>query len=194
VLDYPKWVERALQGITFWVGHRRCVYRGYPLAEAALVAEVCNLIYANLPKDFKLQCEVQYSDLLKGKATPDSLPNRTRADLVVVNKKGDAEFVIEVKRATAPKPQIDADLRRLAAVHHAHGGGIRAFMFLISEAKRPHRFVDQRGHSIRGARRICGSNGRSLGKCRVRHTWKAAHALTLIEGAQYACLLEVYGC
>ncbi len=45
----PSWVERALQGVAYWMGHRRCLYRDYPLSEGALVAEVCNLIYANLP-------------------------------------------------------------------------------------------------------------------------------------------------
>ena len=43
----PVWVDRALQGVTHWMGHRRCLYRGYPLSEGA---EVCNLIYANLPE------------------------------------------------------------------------------------------------------------------------------------------------
>ncbi len=46
------------------MGHRRCLYRDYPLAEGALVAEVCNLIYANLPENLQLLCEVQYSSFV----------------------------------------------------------------------------------------------------------------------------------
>ena len=37
----PVWVDRALQGVTYWMGQRRCLYRDYPLSEGALVAEVC---------------------------------------------------------------------------------------------------------------------------------------------------------
>jgi hypothetical protein len=55
----PRWTQRALQGVAYWMGHRRCLYRDYPLSEGALVAEVCNLIYANLPDHLELHCEVQ---------------------------------------------------------------------------------------------------------------------------------------
>ena len=172
----------------------RCFFRGYPLAEAALVAEVCNLIYANLPDNLELQCEAQYSKLLSGKVMPSLLTQLARADLVINQKptkngaKPVPKFIIEVKRARAPKTQIDADLRRLIAVHQAHGG-IRAFMFLIAEAQRPTRFVNSKGISIRGKHSI----PHSTGQYRVRGTWKAAHAISKIERAQYACLLEAYG-
>jgi hypothetical protein len=192
--DVPLWAKRALQGVTFWIGHRRCVYRGYPLAESALVAEICNLIYANLPNDFLLQCEVQYSNLLEGKEIPTLLTQRARADLLVSrkpDKKGGApvpKYIIEVKRAGAPKVQIDADLRRLAAVRREHKD-IRVFMFLIAEAQRPTRFVNSEGVSIRGKQNI----PKSEGQYRVRGTWKAAHAFSKKDGAQYACLLEAFG-
>jgi hypothetical protein len=50
----PLWIERAMQGGAYWMGHRRCLYRDYPLSDGALVAEVCNLIYANLPRELQL--------------------------------------------------------------------------------------------------------------------------------------------
>jgi len=116
----PKWVERALQGVAYWMGHRRCLYRDYPLSEGALVAEVCNLIYANLPKDLQLLCEVQYSDFVKRDPLPKILQGKIRADLVIAEKPAPSDdkpapkFVIEVKRASASKSQINADLFRLA--------------------------------------------------------------------------------
>jgi hypothetical protein len=79
--DFPRWFNPALQGITYWIGHRRCVYRRYPLAEAALVAELCNLIFTHLSPEFVLQCEVMYSSLLVGKEMPLLLTQRARADL-----------------------------------------------------------------------------------------------------------------
>src|SRR5450759_1842594 len=47
--DVPDWARQALQGVTYWMGHRRCFYRNHPLTEGALVAEICNLVHANLP-------------------------------------------------------------------------------------------------------------------------------------------------
>jgi len=189
----PHWARRVLQGVTYWIGHRRCLYSNYPLAEGALVAEICNLIHANLADDLVLLCEVQYTDLLPGDVRPSVLTQRARADLVVAAHSDDDEtepdpkFIIEVKRASAPRAQIDADLRRLAAVRKEHAT-IRCFMFLIAEAKRPKRFVTKEGASRHGRHEIPESNS----YYRVRRTWKAAHAFSHVERAQYACLLEVY--
>jgi len=64
----PFWAKRALQGIAFWIAHRRCFYRQHPLTEGALVAEICNLINANLrDRDLTLDCEVQVSKFLSQK-------------------------------------------------------------------------------------------------------------------------------
>lgn len=190
--DWPVWIRPALQGVAYWIGHRRCLYRHYPLAEAALVAEICNLIHANLPDDLVLNCEVRYETLLRGKAHPDELSQKARADLVV-SKKGpkgtepSPQFIIEVKRASASNKQIDTDLRRLAAVCKSHGE-VRAFMFLISEASRPKRFVTERGMALKRKRSIPDSEW----FYQVRRTWKAAHAFEKRDRAQYACLVEVF--
>jgi len=97
------------------------------------------------------------------------------------------KFIIEVKRASAPKSQIDADLSRLSTARRLCPN-VRAFLFVISEAKRPRRFVHEGGHSITGRQEIPHSDG----YYRVRRTWKAAHAFTKRERAQYACLIEAY--
>lgn len=97
------------------------------------------------------------------------------------------KFIIEVKRASASKSQINADLSRLAAAHRLRPD-IRAFLFVISEAKKPSRFVHEEGRSLLGERKIPKFDG----YYRVRRTWKAAHAFEKREPAQYACLIEVY--
>jgi hypothetical protein len=189
----PIWAIRALQGVTYWIGHRRCLFKQYPLAEGALVAELCNLIHANLRHDYILTCEVQYTNLLGGRPKPDILTQRARADLVISEKPEEKDgeplprFIIEVKRASAPTAQIDADLQRLAAVRRTHRD-LRTFMFLIAEAHRPKRFVDEDGKSYTGKHAIPNSPGHY----RVRRTLKAAHAYTEVGNAQYACLLEIY--
>src|SRR5712692_6421414 len=135
VKKQPVWVERALQGVTYWMGHRRCLYRDYPLSEGALVAEVCNLIYANLPENLDLLCEVQYSSFVKCDPMPEILQTKIRADLVLAEKSGRTganrvpKFIIEVKRASAPTSQINSDLRRLAAARRLCPS-IRAFLFI----------------------------------------------------------------
>jgi hypothetical protein len=47
----PAWVDDALQGITFWIGHRRAMYRHSDLTEGAIVAELKNLINHGLVRD-----------------------------------------------------------------------------------------------------------------------------------------------
>jgi hypothetical protein len=171
------------------------LYRDYPLAEAAFVAELCNLIHANLPEKYRLHCEEQYSEFIHRDERPSLLTEKSRADLVVyervVNRRGERElhasFIIEVKRATAPKAQIDADLRRLMAVR-AVFPDIKTYLVVIAEAHRPPRFVSESGASITKQQRIEGFDG----YFKVRRTLKAAHAYTRTERAQYACLVETF--
>lgn len=188
----PSWSAKALQGITYWIGHRRCLYPHYPLAEGAIVAEVCNLIHANLPDRLSLKCEVMYATLFHRDEKPTALTERARADLVVfekINEVGEEipKFIIEVKRASASKSQIDGDLRRLSAVQKIIPT-VRTFLFVISEAQLPNRFVNDDGKSITGIHLI----PESTGHYRVRRTWKAAHAYSKRQRAQYACLVEVF--
>lgn len=193
--DWPAWLERALQGLTYWTGHRRCLYRNYPLAEAAFVAELCNLIHANLPDKYSLHCEEQYSEFIHRDDRPALLTEKSRADLVVYERvktrSGEIElhikFIIEVKRASAPKAQIDADLKRLMAVR-ATFPDIKTYLVVVAEAHRPPRFISDAGASITKRQRLEGFDG----YFKVRRTLKAAHAYTRVERAQYACLVEAF--
>ena len=196
---WPKWAEKALQGVAFWIGHRHSLYPNYPLGESALVAEVCNLMYANREPGMILLCERQYSQLMPRRAWPDYLGPRSRADLVVLNGisqreaqelgslVGHISAVIEVKRASAPKPQIDQDLIRLATLKHANRD-VRALLFVVAESGRPKRFVSDRGRAILGKHDIPGADAHY----RVRRACKAAAAFSGKESAHYACIIEVF--
>jgi hypothetical protein len=198
LLSLPDWVKPALQGVVFWIGHRRSFYRHHPLTEGALVAEICNLISAHLSDNDRLTCEVQYSKLLPEIPKPKNIneseliTEKARADLVVSEGSLDSDskqpkFFIEVKRYSAGKSEIEMDLRRLAEVRRRYSDA-RAFLFVISEAKRPDHFVNEKGNSRKGERVIPNSTDHY----QVRNTWKAAHAFSNRERAQYACVLEVY--
>jgi hypothetical protein len=189
----PLWSQKALQGITYWIGHRRSLYDHYPLGESAFVAELCNLIFAHL-RGHVLRCEVQYNEI----AGETNLPNevfgrRARADLVVFDNTDDAsnpiaKYIIEVKRGSAPKREINNDLRRLLEIKRVIPE-CRTFLFVISEANRHKRFVTDDGQSVPGPHPVPGDAG---GHFRNRRTFKAAHAFKTKDTAQYASCLEVY--
>jgi hypothetical protein len=192
--NWPKWVAKALQGVAFWVGHRRSMYSSYALSEGALTAELCNLIYANLQKDYRLRCELSYEKFLPDGVKPADIVSGKRVDLsvwkryLVVNGRYRRRpiYVIEVKRANAGKTRIDQDLQRLAFVVK-ESDEIRAFLFVISEGKRPQRFVNERGHAKNKHVKIVGTNSTYS----VLQVWKASRSFSSVEEAHYACLIEV---
>jgi hypothetical protein len=196
---WPRWAEKSLQGLAFWIGHRNALYAGHPLSEAALIAEACNLIYANLATGERLECERLYRTLVPEGAWPLGFGRRARADLVIVRRDlaavmrthkvcDEVTAVVEVKRASSSSELINQDLRRLATVK-AHKPHIRAMLFLVSEAARPRRFVSPRGTAILGPHGIPRMNA-----CyRVRRACKATAAFSGRESAHYACIVEVFG-
>src|SRR5262245_419134 len=122
--DRQKWLEHALQGLAFWIGHRHSFFNGYPLSEGALVAEACNLIQANLRPGLLLLPECMYSNLVAPRVAIRGVGALARADLVLCdeaakpigrdgNISAHTRFVIEVKRGDAPTRLVNEDLRRL---------------------------------------------------------------------------------
>jgi hypothetical protein len=179
------------------MGHRRALYWGYPLSEGALVAEACNLIYANLGDGERLLCEERYSHLVPHGRWPACLGPKARADLVVVAARevkaaepggllSSASVVVEVKRASAGSVQIDRDLKRLAALK-AENSGVRALLFLVSEARRPTRFVSTKGVASRTRPRIPTTAFHYA----VRSVKKAASTFVRVGSANYVCVIEV---
>lgn len=190
--ERQKWLEHALQGLAFWIGHRHSLFQGYPLAEGALVAEACNLLQANLPHGLLLLPECLYSNLVRAGAQVSGVGRLARADLVLcrdaakpIGRDGNisehTRFVVEVKRGDAPARLIDEDLRRLHAFLHVATAGTRCFLIIVSESRAPGRFVED-GRSRRGVNAIA---------C-ARRTVKAAASFSGKESAHYVCLLEIF--
>jgi hypothetical protein len=187
----PKWMAPALQGLAFWIGHRRALYSDYPLGESALVAELCNLIHAHLDKALQLRCEVQYKDY---GVKSEALGPLARMDLLISARPTvegeDARPIvaIEVKRWSAPKAQKALDLRRLAALKLAKPS-MRAFLVVVAEASMPKDFVNEDGEAITKSHAIDGTDFRY----KVRRVLKASHTFKKerFGSAQYVCLIEV---
>jgi hypothetical protein len=56
----PSWVEPALQGLAFWLGYRKQLFRHHDLPEGALVAELSTIMYAHIGQDEILECEYPF--------------------------------------------------------------------------------------------------------------------------------------
>lgn len=179
----PEWLEPALQGITFWIGHRRSMYRHYPLTEGAIVAELCNLIHAQLRDGRRLDCEEPYKEILGTQSAKGSSSNQ-RADLVVTAGATSNNYVavIEVKRGNSSNADIDEDIRRLASVKVARAG-TRAFLIVVSEGIRPRRFVNNAGRAIR--------KHESGMRYAVRRVCAASPSVKRGNRANYAVLVEI---
>lgn len=192
--DIPYWLKRALLGTCYWIGHRRALYRDYPLGESAMVAELCNLLFANLPTNLKLICEVQYSQIIDISEGDSAFTEKSRVDLCICgpieNKKANPLehllYVLEVKRGKASKAAINADLRRLLELKRARPE-IRAFLLLISEGQRPTDFVTEESFAIRKNLPIANTSG----FCRTRVVMKAVQAVKSLNTAHYGCAIEI---
>ena len=192
----PRWVERTLQGLAFWIGHRHALYYGHPLPEGALVAETCNLIQANFGSDKRLICECTYKKLVAPGAKIQKLGGNERADLVVIgmanrkkitetsNLSELAQMVIEVKRGSANKKKIEEDIERLAMLK-LKNPKVQTLLFVVSESKLPKDYVTGKGYAKRGIFYI-GDNVRY----KVRRVCKATASFKVQRSAHYACVIE----
>ena len=195
--ERPAFLERALQGLAFWVGHRRAYYNSYPLSESALVTEACNLIQANLSEKQMLRPEILYRNMID--ITDINIAKNARADLVIFDHNapdpykeyaGDAvQFLFEVKRGSSTTALINEDLRRLHSFKTKCRKGARAFFILASESSLPSRFVDsEKGISRLHAHKIPKTNG----VFHVRRTVKAAASFKKKKTAHYVSIAEVF--
>ena len=196
--ERPRFLERSLQGLAYWIGHRKSMFWSWPLSEGALVAEACTLIQANLPDAQMLRPECQYEHLVYYPSRFAGVNKRARADLSILSKSAAStkrservaqhvEYVIEIKRAAAPKSEIDKDLQRLYSLLVASRQRVRAFLIVVSESKAPTRFV-KGGRSKLGQHPIPGRPG----FFHVRRTVKAAASFSNVKSAHFVCLVEVF--
>jgi hypothetical protein len=203
----PAWAEQALQGITFWIGHRRALYRHYPLLEGAINAELCNLINSNLGDGEYLHCEVKYRNIVASRKL-DSQFNDERVDLLIAstpvseqkrnsfNFDASAQIAIEVKRGKAQASEIDKDLNRLALLKEAKPE-LSTFLVIVSEKHLPSKYVGQVALSGSGMSKIRARAkevpiGGTTCRYKVRRLCKAAASFKSARTTHYAVLIEVF--
>lgn len=175
----PVWSETMLQGLAYWMGYKRTLYRHHLLTEGAIVAEAVSLIHSNLKDSERVECEVGYPKL-------GSQAGKTLADIVVFS--GDQPTcVIEVKRGKASNSLIAADLQKLQAIKKINKS-VRCFLLVASQGNLPTNYVDkQTGEAKKGTYQLDGIGFRIIRVC------KAASSFKSLKSAHYACLLELKG-
>ena len=173
------WVEPLLQGISFWLGYKKQLYRHHPLTEGAIVGEAINIIYANISESDALICEKMYREM----GVKDA--GQKRADLVIADKKTKKEkIIIEVKRDSVSPTLIIEDLKRLANVKKSKRN-VRCFLLLVSQGSKPKKFVTKNGIAVRRDIHFDDFH------VNVRRVCKATGSFTKQGAAHYACLIEV---
>ena len=194
--EAPLWLRRAMLGVCFWVGHRRALYRRHPLTEGAIVAELCNLINANLPSKLNLLCEVPYSKLIDVKDKESRFTERSRVDLsvgtIIRDQDGktsmrDCKMIMEVKRTPSENAAIQNDLYRLAEVKNKKPS-IQTILLLVSEGNRPQEYVSEDGYQINDTFEIEDEDACNYVVLSIQ---KAVFKLSDVDVAHYACALEV---
>jgi hypothetical protein len=185
----PLWLRRALLGVCYWVGHRRAYYRRHPLMEGAIVAELCNLINANLPEKYDLRCEVPYSSFVRVGQQTSVFTERSRVDLCITQPEegNDPRFIIEVKRGSVSEVSIQADLVRLAEVKKRKRG-LRTLLIGVTERLLPEPYVTADGFP---SSRAFGISREPDYICKVLSAQKAIHLVTDLTVAHFAYALEV---
>jgi hypothetical protein len=184
----PVWIKKSMAGVCFWTGHRQATYRNYPLGESALVAEFCNLLYANRgATDVTVSCEVQFSKLFNSGIT--ETPNR-RVDICIYSNPtktlDNLKYLFEIKRYSRGISEIKQDLEKVLLVKQ-ESPRIRAFVVVFSEGKLPKEYVTPKG--LTSKKKIPLQTG---GFARNIATMKAIKLLKSIEKGHFACALEVF--
>jgi len=132
-------IKDALQGLAFWISYRQTLYRWHLLNEGSLVVEFVNLLNARLAKvdsEFKIECESQYED-----------SGRERMDVEITRKDDSQVAIIEFKRYLAGPKAIKEDMKKLL---NRKNSNVSCFLVVVSEGKRPEKYVDNYGKAIKG--------------------------------------------
>lgn len=195
--EIPCWTDDVLQALCYWIGHRYSYYSDYPLGEAALVGELCNILSSKISEEYRLLSEVMHSKL--------GIENggRNRCDLVIVNKRrinreADVSkfvmYAIEVKRYISGVEKLNEDLYRLKQIleiqRKLNRNG-RVFLIVISQRKRPSEYVTEKGNAKKSLQ-SCRYDENEI-KFYVRRTCKAVNSFSrnAVNSAYYSILIEV---
>lgn len=159
----PDYIINAMQGLAYWIGYKKRLYKYYSLSESAVVTEFCALLQAGLNENEYVLCERQYCNFFSKQrkdykrcrmdvtvAEFDDSEDRSFAKNVIgaqskqklgVLKKY-AKVVFEVKLLNSPDGLKKEDFSRLKSIKDENPD-IITYSLLISEDKIPKKFVNE---------------------------------------------------
>lgn len=165
------------------------------MSEGALAAELGSLIHSHLPDKLNLRFEQGYKKLLPTGTKNKDITDLARADVTIwesffpessAKARQSVRYVIELKRASASNSRIDQDLRRLAAIVE-NSDGVRAFLCVVSEERRPALFTNKNGFALKDDVNIDRTGSLYV----VTNVQKATFLFKNRDRAHYVCLIEV---
>lgn len=195
-MSIPAWLNRACQGLAFWVGYNHSKYPHHPLTEGAIAAEARNLIMANLSQPKYLMAEVYYTRLWRVKRS-SRIDDQTRADLVVIKSKlpsfsgvscigKSVDAVIEIKRWGVSTKLIEEDLKRLSNALKHLPKETKGYLIIVAQSGRPSKYLNPKGTAHR--RVLITDSGK---RYRVRRICKAEGSFKG-KSHHYVCVLEAF--
>lgn len=177
----PKWANRSLQGLVYYIGHELCQYNLYHLGEETIVHETVKHIQNSIQNLGLALREEMYKDF-----RPQRIKNmgQKRADIVLY-KSDVLDCVIEVKKAESTKKKIIADITRLINVKEVYPK-VRTFLIVVSQKFRPCDFVTENGYAKKVPLKVGDYYASTI------RVYKATSSFKGIDSANYACLIEVH--
>ncbi len=170
-------IETALQGLAFWISYEQILHGKHPLniGENALVTEFVNLLKTKLNNEFKISREKQCE------------PSRKKLMDVEI-KKGDLRVAaIEFKRISAGKAAIQEDMKKLLELKTKN---VSCFLVVVSENKRPTKYVNKDGKAITG-NLVQKGNFSAYVKRVLKSTASFGKGEKGLPRANYCCLIEI---
>ena len=175
------WINPVLQGLAYWIGYKKELYRHHLLNEGAIVTEIATLINSNKSDSEIVKCE-QYYDQIEGISG-----TKIRADISIL-RGNEIHTVIEVKREEAGKILIDKDILKLWRIKEKHPN-IKCYQIIVSQGKKPSRYVTDEGVSDKISYPIIDTDydTKAIRVCKSTSSFKEESP----KKANYVCLIEV---
>jgi len=210
----PGMIGQAMQGLAFWVGYQHLLLRDHELLEGSITSELYRLMAHYTDCNILIEPEKLYTAL----GVPSIDAGNSRADLVVSGYPNEVElklarktnknkmlaanfyYVVEVKRALAPNFKITADIARLHKCLKAMPGGTRAFLLIVSQARKPRKIngfgdlVTKNGVAAKPSQSRIAVSGDFLVPIKIRRVCKASASFDAMKSnsAHYVVLIEVF--
>ena len=164
--ELPKHWHSTLQGLSYWIAYKRQYFSRHLLPEGAIVAELTQLLSANIETGMKIECERMYKSFGYkefGQGRMDIAIGKITDTEKAKAKKGkrrstidELHEMVEVKRYEGDKKKLFKDMEKLALVSDENNE-VRKFLVVVGQNKLPDLFFTDK-HKVRTGNVYDGEN------------------------------------